>query len=117
MKPMLTLMLAMVALTFTLAAQQPPDRMPAAPLPPEAYPGQREHAQPPEGFNCMRQTTKLDVPPEKACTCERMYSPTDPTVVLEDEHCTVFCHAYACACGIGGGHAAGDRPPILPDPR
>lgn len=97
---------------FALTQQQPTWDPP--PQPPEAYPGQHEHARPPEDFFCKRQTTALDVPPEQACTCERMFSPDDPNVVLEDRHCTVWCHADKYACGISGGQHA--NVPILPDP-
>lgn len=105
---LLFLALAVLALTQQQPTWDPP------PDPPEAYPGQHEHARPPEGFYCKRQSTQLDVPPEQACTCERMYSPDDPTVVLEDRHCTVWCHADRCACGIAGGHLACDMPPLEP---
>lgn len=88
-------------LVLQVLAQQAPT-LPDPPGPPEAYPGQLTHQPPPDGFTCERQNIELSVPPERACTCERMYSPTDPTTVLEDHHCTVYCHAYACKCGIGG---------------
>lgn len=72
------------------------------PLPPEAYPGQRTHQRPPEDFFCMRQDITLSVPPQKACTCERMMNP-ETKEVSEDKHCTVYCHMDKCSCGISGG--------------
>lgn len=100
---------AILFLTLVLTAQQPPD-LPDPPAAPEAYPGQRSHQEPPDGFMCVRQTIRLDVPPEHACSCERMYSPEDGHV-MEDKDCTVWCWPNACGCGIGGHPMAAPEPP------
>lgn len=97
MKQILVLGAAMFTLSFVIAAQQQPE----LPPPPEAYPGQAKHEAPPADFFCRRQTVELDVPPQQACTCERMYSPSDGRV-MEDQHCTVYCWPDSCLCGIGG---------------
>ena len=97
--------------------QQPTgDPPPTPPEPPELYPGQHEHALPPEGWFCERQNVALSIPPEHACTCERMFDPTDPTIVREDRHCSVFCHADRCKCGIAGKPAGTEQEPFIPPP-
>ena len=72
--------------------QQPP--------PPEAYPGQREHKEPPPGWFCSRE------PKDKThkCTCKRMGHTDEhgccgePTT--EDQACLVWCHKDRCACEV-----------------
>lgn len=82
-----------------------------APLPPEAYPGQREHRKPPDGWFCSA-TDKREA---HKCQCKRMSTPTaeDPncctTPVVEDTKCTVYCHPSHCLCPTkcdagAGGH-------------
>lgn len=95
------LLILPVLLIAGLSAQ-PPDIPPDPPQAPELYPGQHQHALPPEGWFCERQNIELSVPAEHVCTCERMYDPVDPTVVREDRECSVWCHADRCKCGIAG---------------
>ena len=67
--------------------------------PPEDYPGQSNHAAPPAGWMCEPQNYELSVPPEHACTCERMCD-SETGKVIEDKRCKVWCHPDACKCII-----------------
>lgn len=70
----------------------------------EPYPGQRNHAEPPDGWTCSREAT------DKAhlCFCKGMKDNHDPMCTKppadeeedasEDPTCTVFCHKDHCAC-------------------
>jgi hypothetical protein len=69
---------------------------------PEPYPGQRDHAAPPDGWFCSP-TAKVKA---HECHCKRMGYTTkddplceDPGVqVTEDQKCTVWCHKDHCLC-------------------
>lgn len=77
------------AVVLALSMQQPD----------EPYPGQGQHAKPPDGWYCEHQNFQLSVPAAHACNCERMCNP-DTGAVIEDQKCTVFCHADHCHCTI-----------------
>lgn len=68
--------------------------------PPEAYPGQREHREPPKNWYC----SPVAKDAAHKCQCKPMSTPTadDPkccdTPVTEDKTCTVYCHANHCLC-------------------
>jgi hypothetical protein len=70
--------------------------------PPEAYPGQRDHAEPPKGFFCS--PTAKDAAHKCACKRMTMATPDDThceqTPVEEDAKCTVYCHADHCRCPV-----------------
>lgn len=72
--------------------------------PPERYPGSNEHRQPPDGWTCEPQNYSLSVPPEHACSCERMCDETTGKV-LEDKACGSWCWPAACKCPIGHSDA------------
>lgn len=71
---------------------------------PEAYPGQRQHKEPPKGWFCA--PTGKDA--AKNCHCKRMGHPTkeDPDCefldeVVNDSTCTVYCWETGhCLCHI-----------------
>ncbi len=90
---MLTKLPALLFVAFFMGIQQ---------TPPEAYPGQRQHAVPPKGFFCSAEAKDV----AHKCSCKRMSEHTtdDPvcedTEVQEDPTCTVFCHPLACKCKI-----------------
>lgn len=65
----------------------------------EPYPGQSEHREPPEGWQCKPQNYTLTVPVDHACNCERTCDPETHQVV-EDKQCTVYCHMDHCACVV-----------------
>ena len=65
----------------------------------EQYPGQRDHAIPPEGWKCEHQNFELSIPVDHMCNCERMYSEEEGRVI-EDKQCSVYCHMDHCACPI-----------------
>ncbi len=71
--------------------------------PPEAYPGQRQHKEPPKGWMC----TTNDKNPAKRCHCKKMAkaTPEDPVCeeqeIPEDSQCTVWCWMGGhCACDV-----------------
>ncbi len=70
--------------------------------PPEAYPGQHQHAEPPKGWFCSP-TAKVKA---HECHCKRMTHATtdDPvcedTHVAEDAQCSVYCHMDHCLCPV-----------------
>ena len=66
---------------------------------PEDYPGQANHATPPEGWMCQPQNIELSVPADHVCNCERMYD-AETNRVIEDATCSVYCHMDHCACAI-----------------
>ena len=70
----------------------------------EPYPGQGEHAKPPDGWMCEPQNYELSVPVAHVCNCERMYDDNTKSVI-EDRECTVFCHADHCACPMSNDPA------------
>lgn len=79
-------------------------QVPTSPPPPEAYPGQRDHAKPPEGFYCSPQGKDA----AHKCACKRMAQRMegDPKdccsgPVQEDPKCTVYCHMNHCLCPVG----------------
>lgn len=93
MRLLLTLMLSAV-----LVAQTP-----------EAYPGQHQHATPPEGWLCAPANSPNFVPPDHQCACKRMVQENDDGCmknpdgsmhVLEDPSCAVFCHMKSCSCPV-----------------
>ncbi len=71
-------------------------------LPPEAYPGQRDHREPPKGFYCS--TTAKDA--AHRCTCKRMTHATVEdkdccqTPIEPDSTCTVYCWESRCTCPV-----------------
>lgn len=70
--------------------------------PPEAYPGQRNHKEPPAGWFCSPNSKQKS----HICHCKRMSSPTkeDPicedTPVIESPQCAVFCWKWFCRCDV-----------------
>lgn len=75
--------------------------------PPEAYPGQREHAKPPDGFQCT--IPQLAKDKAHACSCRRMVKnpegdkcceTVERSEAPEDPKCTVYCHKDHCTCPI-----------------
>lgn len=88
--------------TLTLPALPASPSMFQAPEP-EAYPGQREHREPPEGFKCEHQKPDFSVPVLRLCDCHRgcMAMNDDGTMraTTVDPQCTTFCHeTNHCAC-------------------
>jgi hypothetical protein len=71
--------------------------------PQEPYPGQKQHAEPPNGWFCEHQNYELSVPPAHACSCERTCDENGTT--HEDQTCTVFCHADHCHCDMSNKSA------------
>ena len=64
---------------------------------PEDYPGQHQHALPPEGWYCS--ATAKDAPHK--CQCKRMAAGQDcETITAEDPQCKVWCHADRCRCPV-----------------
>jgi len=70
-----------------------------AQTPTEQYPGQHDHAAPPEGWMCEHQNYELSVPRDHMCSCERMFS-EEENRVIEDKQCSVYCHMDHCTCPI-----------------
>ena len=67
----------------------------------EAYPGQREHKEPPKGWMC---TSHPSVPKNSPhhCECKRMCAQgPDGRHVIEDSKCKVYCHPKSCTCPSG----------------
>jgi hypothetical protein len=64
---------------------------------PEAYPGQHDHAVPPEGWQCMRAPADLQGDQDHWCSCERTCD-QETQVVHEDKKCAVYCHMDHCTC-------------------
>ena len=112
---MRTLLLSvLVGALFVQAPAKPPK---------EAYPGQSEHAKPPDDFFC----TPAAKDAAHRCACKRMATLTEdeakakvccteipPERVQEDAKCTVFCHKDHCQCPVtcavqGATHAAHTR--------
>jgi hypothetical protein len=90
---------ALLGLVLGLALQ-------TTPVPPEDYPGQREHREPPAGWYCHPAARGL----AHRCTCKRMASGADCDVITkEDPQCKVWCHPSRCLCpvkcDVGGPHA------------
>lgn len=69
--------------------------------PAEPYPGQRNHAQPPDGWNCYRPPVDLQGDQSHWCSCERICD-QDTQVVHEDKQCSVYCHMDHCTCPVSG---------------
>jgi len=65
--------------------------------PQEPYPGQREHARPPDGWFCEHQNYELSVPPAHVCGCERVKD--ENGVIHEDKECSTWCYMDHCHCG------------------
>lgn len=77
---------------------------------PEKYPGQHDHAKPPEGWYCSPQTPKYTIPPDHLCACQRhtipnlstgeecIKNPDGTDYLVEDPKCSVWCHADHCRC-------------------
>jgi hypothetical protein len=83
--------LLLVAVASTLLAQAPP---------PEAYPGQRGHGAPPEGWYCAPPPLGKKA---HACACKRTCTvgADGKHTVVEDEKCAVWCHPDHCTCATG----------------
>lgn len=80
--------------TIALGAQRP------APGKPEQYPGQGNHAQPPEGWMCEPKTKRPAPPPDRACLCH-MQCQKDANGVefwQPDPQCSSWCWEKQCAC-------------------
>src|SRR6185436_4005566 len=106
------LLALLVALVVSLGAQQPYTPSPNPPRPPEQFPGQHDHALPPDGYRCLPQTPAgFGVDDAHVCACKRMAQvyPDGSCVLNEDgtEHiqedpiCSVYCHMDRCGCGHG----------------
>ena len=67
---------------------------------PEQYPGQHDHAQPPEGWMCHQPPIDLSGDQTHWCSCERSCD-EETQVVHEDEKCTTNCHSDHCKCPMG----------------
>lgn len=81
-----------------------------APLPPEDYPGQRNHEKPPDGWFCSANHPH----PAHNCSCVRLDTSQDcEGTPNEDRACKVWCHRAHCKCPIKCMPAA---PPTLPYP-
>lgn len=81
--------LVFVVAVLAMAAQQP-----------ERYPGQRDHAVPPDGWMCAPQNLQRTIPLDHVCTC-LPHCYTDGTGVQrvqEDPKCQVWCHPSHCSC-------------------
>lgn len=74
--------------------------LPAAPAQQvaEPYPGQSNHAEPPNDWFCERQNYELNIPQAHVCSCE--HGCDAEGVRHEDKKCTVFCHADHCHCPL-----------------
>lgn len=70
----------------------------------EAYPGQSNHAKPPEGWVCEHPTIGVTAP-EHTCNCERHCDENGK--VVEDRECQSWCWPDSCKCGMSKGAAAG----------
>ena len=106
---------AAFALLFAVAvaAQQStfnpivPDNTPSSAQPrpqddePEAFPGQHDHATPPEGWQCVRPPADLKGDQSHWCSCERVCD-QETQVVHEDMKCAVYCHMDHCTCEQDG---------------
>lgn len=72
--------------------------------PPEAYPGQRQHADPPPSWFCSASPKKGDEAHKCSCTRMAQATPVDPdcceAVITEDPKCTVYCHMDHCMCKV-----------------
>ena len=104
---------ASFSLVVLLVVQQPfnpvvPDNTPSSAQPrpqddePEAFPGQHDHATPPDGWQCERAPSDLgghdpNSDPTKWCSCERNCD-VETQVVHEDMDCKVYCHMDHCTC-------------------
>ena len=85
-----------------------------AQAPSEPYPGQGEHAKPPEGWMCEPQNYDLSVPRDHVCSCERTQN--ENGAIMEDKQCTVWCHMDHCKCPVTNQDApSGDDNPFTPD--
>ena len=102
----ITRLVAAFTLTLALTGQQTfnpvvPDDAPGTAVQqddtPEAYPGQHDHAVPPEGWQCMRPPVDLKGDQSHWCSCERVCD-TETQVVHEDMKCQVWCHMDHCTC-------------------
>lgn len=72
----------------------------AAQQAPEQYPGQRDHAMPPEGWEC---NGAPGTPADHKCACSNMPKDSkDPICAVfenaDDPKCSVYCHKDHCAC-------------------
>jgi hypothetical protein len=71
----------------------------------EAYPGQRNHAEPPKGWTCTQHPNVPKSSPHH-CECQRTCvqntdqngQPMEGMHVAEDSKCKVYCHPKSCAC-------------------
>lgn len=80
-------------LAIALVLQGTPD------LPPEQYPGQRQHREPPPGYFCAHDAKDA----AHKCACKRMAEMDEHGCCLapkEDPTCSVYCHADRCTCPI-----------------
>ena len=95
-----------------LVAQTPfnpvvPDNTPSSAQPrpgddePEAYPGQHDHAQPPDGWTCHMPPADLSGDQAHWCNCERSCD-QETQVIHEDKQCKTFCHGDHCTCPMSG---------------
>jgi hypothetical protein len=69
----------------------------------EQYPGQRNHAAPPEGWFCQHQYSiggVPQVPEDHICACARtcMDNADGTQSTVEDPKCAVYCHKDHCDC-------------------
>ena len=70
--------------------------------PPEPYPGQRNHAEPPEGCNCHNPPIDLKGDQAKWCGCERTCD-AETQVIHADKECLTWCWEHKhCDCPMAG---------------
>src|SRR5947208_422546 len=91
--------LSMSALAVMFALQQP---APSPSFPPEPYPGQANHAQPPEGWHCL--STDAEGPAHQ-CACPGMkQDPMCPVMETPSDNelhrgkCATWCFRDHCFC-------------------
>ena len=70
---------------------------------PEAFPGQHDHAQPPDGWMCHQPPMDLSGDQTHWCNCERSCD-EETQVVHEDKKCSTFCHGDHCGCPMANSH-------------
>jgi hypothetical protein len=67
---------------------------------PEQYPGQKDHAAPPDNWFC---SGAPNTPADHKCACKNMpKDPKDPICAVyeneDDPQCSSWCHREKCAC-------------------
>jgi len=67
---------------------------------PEQYPGQKDHAKPPDDWFC---SAGANTPADHKCACKNMpKDPKDPICAVyeneDDPQCSAYCHKDHCAC-------------------